>query len=218
MGLGLLTLGAGAQSRPANFPVPTPAPVLSRVLHSGTPGTYQDLAGNWHEARIAEWENYRVYISEADGLSRVYSPSELKRFVFVRYADTVVTAFDVAVPRRRFLRRPKPTLRPALFARQLYHGGGFQLLDYDPVRQSDLLSRLNSSLLLRRTGQPWQLVPTGQTDFNQFMLAQVGDCPALAPGLRAGEYHARRDVVALLERYADWQLRRQLQTAAQSTN
>lgn len=216
LGLGLLTSpSVQAQRRPAAFPPPTPAPAEDPTQPrrgSGYAGQYQRLDGQWQSAQIQTWENDRVYLSETNATFRAYGPTELLQFVYLR--DTVVALRDAAVPRRRLLRRPQPSLLPAAFGRQLYHGAGFQLLTYDPIRPATLTSALSSRLLLRTGNSGWQVVPTKTTRFNQFMLALLGACPTLAPGLHAGQYHARRDAVALLQRYAEWQTRQQLPAAA----
>lgn len=204
-----------AQQRPAAFPAPTPAPTDDPTRHrgSGQAGSYQGLDGVWHQVQIGGWENDRVYMSDAGHTYQAYGPTELKRFVML--GDTMVAAREVAVPRRRFLRKPRPQLVPALFGRQLYRGGGFQLLDYDPARPATLTTALSSRRLLRRGAEAWQVLPTNTVKFNQLMLVLLGSDPELASGLQTGQYRPRRDAAALLERYADRQTRLSLKSAAQ---
>lgn len=201
-----------AQRKPAAFPPPTAAPTEDPTLRRGAghPGSYQALDGQWHAVLIDGWQNDRVHMSDAGNYYKAYSPTELKRFVVS--GDTVVAVHDAAVPRRRFLRRARPQLVPAVFGRQLYRGGGFQLVAYDPARPASLTSALSSYLLLRRGQQAWQVLPTTTSKFNQLMLTLLGDDPELAPGLQANQYHLRRDAAQLLERYADWQTRQRLQS------
>ncbi|MBC8082289.1 MAG: DUF4861 family protein [Hymenobacter sp.] len=159
------------------------------------------------------WENDRVYLSDAGDTFKAYFPSELKRFVAL--GDTVVAARDVVVATRRFpFTRRRPRLIPAAFGRQLFRGGGFQLLSYDPARPATLTSALSSRLLLRRGQEAWQVLPANPAKFNRLMLALLGSDPALAAGLRAGQYRPRRDAARLLEQYADWQTRQFLQSVA----
>lgn len=201
-----------AQRKPAAFPPPTPAPTEDPALHrgSGNPGSYQGLDGTWHAVQIESWQNDRVYLSDAGSTFKAYSPSELKRFVAL--GDTVVAVHEVAVRKRRFPRRSRPQLVPAAFGRQLYRGGGFLLVDYDPVRPASLTSALSSHLLLRHDQQAYQVLPTNKVKFNRLMLTLLGNDPELAPGLQANQYHLRRDAAQLLERYADWQIRQFLQS------
>ncbi|MBD2715875.1 hypothetical protein KBK19_12590 [Microvirga sp. STR05] len=214
--LSLRPSGAQAQRRAAAFPAPVPAPAADPMLRRGAghAGSYQALDGQWYTVQIDGWENDRVYLRDEGGVFAAYSPTDLKRFVYL--GDTVVAADAVAMPRRRFLRRPQPRLVPAAFARQLYRGGGFQLLSYDPARPATLTTALSSSMLLRSGNEPWQVLPTNTVKFNQLMLTLLGTDPELVPGLQAGQYHLRRDAAQLLERYADWQTHRFLQSAAQS--
>ena len=219
VGLWVLTsLAAQAQRRPAAFPAPTLSPVEDPTLRradTGSSGSYQGLDGTWHAVQIDGWENDRVYLSDAGRAFKAYSPTDLKRFVLL--GDTIAAVHDAAVRSRRFLRKKRLELVPAAFARQLYRGGGFQLVDYDSSLPSTLGSRLSSRLLLRRGREAWQVVPMNTVKFNQLMLTLLGDNPELAAGLRAGQYQPRRDAAQLLERYADWKVRQSLQSAAQST-
>lgn len=207
--------GARAQQRPAAFPAPTPTPTEdpTRRRGAGHAGSYQGLDGVWHQVQIEGWENDRVYMSDAGNTYQAYGPAELKRFVVL--GDTIAAARDVAVPRRRFLRRPRTELLPALFGRQLYRGGGFQLLDYDSSRPATLTSALSSRLLLRRGTEAWQVLPTNTAKFNQRMLVLLGSDPELAAGLQTGQYRPRRDAAELLERYADRRTRQFLKSAVQ---
>ncbi|MDF7809975.1 hypothetical protein [Hymenobacter sp. YC55] len=129
--------------------------------------------------------------------------------------DTVVAARDLIVPTRHFPFSRRRGLLPAAFGRQVYRGGGFQLINYDPQRPATLLTALSSRLLLRRGQEAWQVLPTNTVKFNQFMLVLLGNNPELATGLRASQYHPRRDAAQLLERYADWQTRQFLQSITQ---
>lgn len=198
---------AQAQRKPAAFPAPTPTPTNDPALRrgSGNFGIYQRLDGTWHPVQIESWQNDRVYMSDAGSTFKAYSPTELQRFVILQ--DTVVAVHEVAVKKRRFLLRRRPQLVPAAFGRQLYRGGGFQLVSYDPIRPASLTSALSSHLLLRHGAQGWQVLPTNKRAFNQLMLVFVGNAPELAAGLRANRYRPRRDAAHLLEGYADWQTR-----------
>jgi hypothetical protein len=216
---GLCLIGASASlaQRRAGFPAPTPAPTEDPTLRRGPghPGSYQGLDGRWHAVQIEGWENDRVYLSDAGVAYQAFAPTELRRFVVL--GDTIAAASTVAVPRRRFLRRPRTVLHPAVFGRQLYRGGGFQLLDYDPIRPASFSSGLSSYLLLRRGNEAWQVLPTNTRKFNQLMLVLLGSDPELASGLQAGQYRPRRDAAELLERYADRQTRQILKSAALPT-
>lgn len=204
-----------AQRKPAAFPAPTPAPTEDPALHrgSGHAGRYQGNDGAWHSVQIETWENDRVYLSDAGNTFKVYFPTELRRFVTM--GDTVVAARDLIVTTRRFPFRRHRALLPAAFGRQLYRGGGFQLLNYDPQRPATLLTALSSRLLLRQGQESWQVLPTKTAKFNQLMLKLLGDNPELAAGLRAKQYRPRRDAAELLERYVYWKIQQSLQSTAQ---
>jgi hypothetical protein len=218
-GLLLLTsLAAQAQRRPAAFPAPMPSPVEDPTLRRtdvGSTGRYQGLDGSWHAVQIGNWENDRVYLSDAGSTFKTYSPTDLKRFVLS--GDTIAAVHDVVVKSRRFPRKKRPELVPAASAQQLYRGGGFQLVDYDSSQPSTVSSRLSSCLRWRRGRAAWQVVPMNTVKFNQLMLTLLGDNPELAAGLRAGQYRPRRDVARLLERYADWKTHQFLQSIALPT-
>ena len=212
-----LTAVAQAQRKPAVFPAPTPAPTEDAALHRGTghAGQYQGNDGAWHSVQIESWENDRVYLSDAGSTFKAYFPTELKRFVTM--GDTVVAARDLIVTTRRFPFKRHRGLLPAAFGRQLYRGGGFQLLNYDPQRPATVLTALSSRLLLRQGQERWQVLPTKTAKFNQLMLKLLGDNPELAAGLRANQYRPRRDAAELLERYAYWQIQQALKSAVQPT-
>ncbi|HEX8428543.1 hypothetical protein [Hymenobacter sp.] len=209
--------GAQAQRRPVAFPAPTPAPIEDAALRRGAghSGSYQGLDGIWHAVQIEDWQNDRVYMSDAGSTYKAYSPTELRRFVVM--GDTVVAVHDFVVPIRRSLFKHRPRLVPVAFARQLYRGGSFQLLDYDPPRPATLVSALSSRLLLRRGQEAWQVLPTNTAKFNQLMLTLLSNNLELAAGLRANQYRLRRDAAQLLERYTDWQTRQFLESTARPT-
>lgn len=211
----VLSTTAQAQRKPAAFPAPTPAPTEDPALHRGAgyAGRYQGNDGAWHSVQIESWENDRVYLSDAGSTFKAYFPTELKRFVTM--GDTVVAAHDLIVTTRRFPFSRRRGLLPAAFGRQLYRGGGFQLLNYDPQRPATLLTALSNRLLLRQGHDAWQMLPTNTVKFNQLMLKLLGDNPELAAGLRANQYRPRRDAAELLERYGYWQIQQSLKSTAQ---
>lgn len=204
-----------AQRQPAAFPAPTPAPTEGPALRQGTghTGSYQGLDGGWHTVLVEGWENDRVYLSDAGSMYKAYGPTELKRIVVL--GDPIAAAHEVMVQRRRFLRLPRPVLVPAAVERQMYRGGGFQLLQYDhPTRPATLASTLSSKLLLRRGNEAWQVLPSNTAKFNQRMLVLLGSDPELIAGLQTGQYRPRREAAELLERDADRQTRQFLKSAA----
>ncbi|UOG75740.1 hypothetical protein MTX78_03890 [Hymenobacter tibetensis] len=204
-----------AQRKPAAFPAPTPAPTEDPTLRRGAghAGIYQGNDGAWHTVQIENWENDRVYLSDAGRIYKAYLPTELRRFATM--GDTVVAARDLVVVKRRFPFVRRRVLLPAVFGLQLYRGGGFQLLSYDSQRPATLLSALSSQLLLRHGQDEWQILPTNTAKFNQLMLKLLGDNPDLVAGLRAKQYHPRRDAAQLLERYSNWRINQYLQFTSQ---
>ncbi|MCB2379911.1 hypothetical protein LGH70_20110 [Hymenobacter sp. BT635] len=191
---------------PTSYPEQTRNPTL-RYEPGGRPGTFRGLDGQWHPVQIAGWLPDRVYLNESGNHYRAFSPEEMTAFVLG--SDTMVTVAGVA-PGKLGHRH-----RLTAFGRQLFRGGGMQLVDVTDETTS-LLTLLVTphKLFIRKNAGGWELLPKDRFALQQLLLAMLADDPTLVAELRARRV-GRWRVPQLLARYADFRTTQFLQTAAQ---
>jgi len=210
--LALLLLAAGrgvGQGRaafiaPGSYDKLTRDPTL-RYEPGHHPGSFRGLDGQWRPVQVAGWLPDRVYLNESGEYYRAFSPQDMTAFV-TPAGDTVVTVAGMAPGKLGSL--------PVAFGRQLFRGGGMQLVDVTDETRSLLdLLLMPHKLVVRKDGAGWLVVPRQKTAFRQLMLVLLADDPARVAELRAGRA-GRRQLPRLLAEYADFRTTQFLQTAA----
>lgn len=192
--IGLLLLAASAH---AQEPVPVPAaPVVHLPPSSFKGGAYQlKNSREWKRAKLL-YDAQSLSVSDADHKPQyplVYPADSVRAFFIGR--DTFSVVREVDIP------RPSQHLR-SLFARNLYHRGGYEVVEYVAVMPAGQPPVVYT--LLTQAGQPQAVLPPNNVLFRLTLAKVVRDFPALSQQLELDPHLLPEQLPELLMAYGKW--------------
>ena len=185
LGLFLLIAAPALAQQPAPRPLPT-------GFHGGS---YRLLTGSWQRAKVA-YDPQSLHVSDKDHKQDdplVYSAESVQAFVIGRDTFSVAREVDIPRPAQHFA---------ALFVRQLYRRGGFQVSEYvalPPAPEPPVLYTV-----LVAPGQPAAVLPPGNVGFRLALAKAVRDFEVLSHQLELDPTIIPAQLPELLTAYGNW--------------
>ncbi|MEJ7660407.1 MAG: hypothetical protein WKG07_12730 [Hymenobacter sp.] len=185
LGLFLLIATPALAQQPALRPLPT-------GFHSGS---YHLLNGDWQRAKIG-YDTQSLRVSDKDHKPEaplLYSAESVRAFVIGRDTFSVAREVDIPRPAQHFA---------ALFVRQLYRRGGFQVSEYVALPPAPEPPQVYTVLVA--PGQPATVLPPGKVGFRLALAKAVRDFEVLAHQLELDPTIMPVQLPEILTAYGNW--------------
>jgi hypothetical protein len=188
-----------AASAHAQAPAPAPAPVAPTVHVPPTSfkgGAYQLKKGSdWKRAKLL-YDAQNLSVSDANHKQQyplVYPADSVRAFTIG--SDTFSVVREVDIP------RPSQHLS-SLFARNLYHRAGYEVVEYVAVMPEGQPPVVYT--LLTQAGRPQAVLPPSSVQFRLALSKVLRDYQALAQQLELDPKIMPEDLPVILTAYGRW--------------